>query len=206
MTCADSVDFPFLVAYMLTPHGSGSFFILLLNLPSVYKVQYISLITNICPFIESPSVHLQLDCVCCEVMSPTSDLIAMSNSTLNNSFRFAKLSGSNYTEWATNMKSTLQLKYLWLITDGRESCPSEPPEELVVDMPAAELRAIRKEYLTWHLQDEVAQGFMKGAAEPLQWPHVSKCHSAKEMWDTWKKIHVNNQQKINVHYFFEELL
>ena len=57
----------------------------------------------------------------------------------------------------------------------------------------------------WHLRDEAAQGFMKGAVEPSQWPHVSECHSAKKMWDTWKKIHVDNQQKINVHYFFKEL-
>ena len=43
-----------------------SFFVLSLNLPGGYKVQYISLITNICPLVESPSVRLQLDCVCCD--------------------------------------------------------------------------------------------------------------------------------------------
>ena len=190
---------------MLTLCGSGSFFVLSLNLPGAYKVHYISLSTNTCPFVESPSVHLQLDCICCEVMSPASDLVAMSNSTSNDSFHFTKLSGSNYAEWATNMKSTLQSKYLWLITDGREPCPSEPPEELIVNMSAADFRAMRKEYLEWHLRDKAAQGFMKGAVEPSQWHHVSECHRAKEMWDTWKKIHVDNQQKINVHYFFEEL-
>jgi len=46
---------------------------------------------------------------------------------------------------------------------------------------------------------------MKGATEPSQWPHVSECNTAKGMWDTWKKIHVDNQQNINVHYSFEEL-
>ena len=46
---------------------------------------------------------------------------------------------------------------------------------------------------------------MKGAAELSQWPHVSECRTAKEMWDTWKKIHIDNQQNINVHYSFEEL-
>ena len=64
---------------------------------------------------------------------------------------------------------------------------------------------MRKEYLDWQLRDEVVQGFMKGAAEPSQWPHVSECQTAKQMWDTWKKIHVDNQQNINVHYSFEEL-
>ena len=64
---------------------------------------------------------------------------------------------------------------------------------------------MRKEYLDWQLRDKVVQGLMKGAAEPLQWPHVSKCQTAKQMWDTWKKIHVNNQQNINIHYSFKEL-
>lgn len=138
-------------------------------------------------------------------MSPASDLVTMSSSTSSDSFRFARLTGANYTEWATNMKSALQSKYLWLVTDGREPCPSEPPKERPTKMSLVEWKAEKKEYLNWQLRNEAAQGFMKSAAEPSQWPHVNECKTAKEMWDTWKKLHVDNQQKINVHYFFEEL-
>ncbi|KIK23304.1 hypothetical protein PISMIDRAFT_100566, partial [Pisolithus microcarpus 441] len=77
----------------------------------------------------------------------------MSSSTSSNSFCFARLTGANYTEWATNMKSTLQSKYLWLVTDGREPCPSEPPEERLTKMSLAEWKAEKKEYLDWQLQN-----------------------------------------------------
>lgn len=46
---------------------------------------------------------------------------------------------------------------------------------------------------------------MKEVIEFFQWAHISQCKTAKVMWDIWKKIHVNNQQKINIHYFFDEL-
>ncbi|KIN96809.1 hypothetical protein M404DRAFT_162274 [Pisolithus tinctorius Marx 270] len=75
----------------------------------------------------------------------------MSTSTSADSFCFTKLSGSNYAEWAVNMKSALQSKYLWLITDGRELCPSEPPKVQPLTMTATEFRAVRKEYLDWCL-------------------------------------------------------
>ncbi|KIJ09603.1 hypothetical protein PAXINDRAFT_34098, partial [Paxillus involutus ATCC 200175] len=67
--------------------------------------------------------------------------------------RFPKLNGTNYAEWATNMKSTLQSKYLWLITDGREACPSQPLEIRPLTMMATEWKAEKKEYLDWQLQD-----------------------------------------------------
>ena len=46
---------------------------------------------------------------------------------------------------------------------------------------------------------------MKGVTESSQWLHVSQCKTAKDMWNMWKKVHVDNQQKINIHYFFEEM-
>jgi hypothetical protein len=46
---------------------------------------------------------------------------------------------------------------------------------------------------------------MKGACEDSQLPHVKDSTSAKEMWDTLKKVHVTNQACINVHYYFKDL-
>jgi hypothetical protein len=46
---------------------------------------------------------------------------------------------------------------------------------------------------------------MKGACEDSQLPHIKDCKSAKVMWDTLKTVHVTNQARINVHYYFEDL-
>jgi hypothetical protein len=46
---------------------------------------------------------------------------------------------------------------------------------------------------------------MMGACKNLQLLYVKNCKSAKEMWDTLKKVHVTNQSRINVHYFFKDL-
>jgi hypothetical protein len=66
-------------------------------------------------------------------------------------------------------------------------------------------KAEKREYLDWLLRDEAAQGIMKGACKNSQLPYVKNCKSAKDMWDTLKKVHVTNQSRINVHYFFEDL-
>ena len=102
------------------------------------------------------------------------------------------------------MKATPQSKYLWLIVDKRETCSPEP-DKMPPSTKVVEWKVERKEYLDWYLQDEAAQGFMKGVTESLQWLHVSQCKTVKDMWDMWKKVHVDNQQKINIHYFFEEM-
>ena len=103
------------------------------------------------------------------------------------------------------MQSALQSKYLWLIVKGTETCPLAPPAARPATMSATEYKAERKENLDWLLRDEAAQGVMKGACEDSQLPHVKSCSTAKEMWDTLEKVHVTNQARINVHYYFEEL-
>ncbi|KAJ2976491.1 hypothetical protein NUW54_g11556 [Trametes sanguinea] len=45
---------------------------------------------------------------------------------------------------------------------------------------------------------------LMGADKSAQ-THVVDCNTAKEIWDTWKKIYVTRQQRIDVHYHFEEL-
>jgi hypothetical protein len=61
-----------------------------------------------------------------------------------------------------------------------------------------------KDHLDCLLRDEAAQGVIKGACEDSQLPHIKDCKSAKEMWDTLKKV-ITNQASINVHYYFEDL-
>jgi hypothetical protein len=120
-------------------------------------------------------------------------------------FKFAKLKGANCSTWADHMQSALQSKYLRLIVKGTEICPPAPPVTRSTAQTISEYKAERKDYLDWLFRDEAAQGVMKGACKDSQLPHVKDCTSAKEMWDTLKKVHVTNQAHINVHYYFEDL-
>jgi hypothetical protein len=120
-------------------------------------------------------------------------------------FKFAKLKGANYSTWANHMQSALQSKYLWLIVKSTETCLPAPLATRPTAQTISEYKAERKDYLNWLLRDEAAQGVMKGACEDSQLPHVKDCESAKEMWDTLKKVHITNQACINIHYYFEDL-
>jgi hypothetical protein len=136
-------------------------------------------------------------------MSPESGPLKMSSTS--EAFVFTKLKGTNYVMWADHMKSALQAKYLWLIVKGTETCPPAPPAKRPTTTTAAEYKAECKEHLDWLLRDEAAQGVMKSACESSQLPHVKDCTSAKDMWNTLKRIHVTNHARINAHYYFEEL-
>jgi hypothetical protein len=70
---------------------------------------------------------------------------------------------------------------------------------------ATEYKAEYKEHFDWLLRDKATQGIMKSACEGSQLPYVKDCTSAKDIWNTLKKIHVTNHVHINVHYYFEEL-
>ena len=137
-------------------------------------------------------------------MSPARELLDMAT-TSSEAFKFMKLKGANYSMWADHMQSALQSKYLWLIVTSKEPSPPEPASIKPANLTAAEYKAEKKEYLDWLLRDEAAQGAMKGACEDSQLPHVKDTKTSKEMWDTLKKVHVTNQARINVHYYFEDL-
>jgi hypothetical protein len=93
---------------------------------------------------------------------------------------------------------------LWLVVKGTEICPTAPTATISAGQTAAEYKAEKKEYLDWLLRNEAAQGIMKGACKNSQLPYVKNCKSAKDMWDTLKKVHIMNQSRINIHYFFED--
>jgi len=129
----------------------------------------------------------------------------MASTSLSDSFRFTKLNGSNYAIWCQHMKATLQARYLWLVVSGDETKPTAPADAKPTQ--ADELtawKADRKEYLDWLQKDQAAQGLMKGASDPAQWPHISTATTSKEMWEAWEKLYVKNQQALNVHYWFED--
>ena len=140
-----------------------------------------------------------------QVMGPGSGSVEMSTSPTE-AFKFAKLNGENYALWFQHMQSSLQARYLWLIVTGDEPCPEKHSDTQPTEPTALTTwKATKKEWLDWSLRDQAAQGLMKGAAEPSQWPHIAQTKTAKEMWDAWKKMYVTNQQHINVHYYFEDL-
>src|ERR1700731_4447206 len=120
-------------------------------------------------------------------------------------FKFPKLNGQNYASWSVHMQSVLQSKYLWLVVKGTETCPPGPDAAPAIAIPDDERKVRIRDYLDWVSRDEAAQGLMRGTTNETQWPHVVDCTTSKEMWDSWKRVHQENQQKINVHYYFEEL-
>jgi hypothetical protein len=135
-------------------------------------------------------------------MSPESEPLEMSSTS--EAFVFTKLKGTNYATWADHMQSALQVKYLWLIVKGTETCPPAPPAKRPTTTMATEYKAECKEHLKL-LRDKAAQGVMKSTCEDSQLPHVKDSTSAKHMWDILRKIHVTNHAHINAHYYFKDL-
>ena len=48
-------------------------------------------------------------------------------------------------------------------------------------------------------------GSILAACKDLQHTFVLHCESSALMWAALKKVHVENQTKVNIHYYFEEL-
>lgn len=138
-------------------------------------------------------------------MSPASSHSSPWASGSLEAFKFSKLNGLNYAEWSPMIQAALQAKWSWLIVTGDEEKPTKPEKTCPEDVKPADWKAERKEYLDWLQRDQAAMGLMKGAMEPSQLPHVQSCESAKDMWDTLKRVHLTNQQDITVHYHFESL-
>jgi hypothetical protein len=100
--------------------------------------------------------------ICCEVMSPDSDLLNMSSSS--ESFKFPKLGGSNYPAWSVHMQSALQSRERWLIVTGDEEAPEKPNSASVLHT-TVQLKTMKKEWLEWLSKDQAAMGYIKGACD-----------------------------------------
>ena len=56
--------------------------------------------------------------------------------------------------------------------------------------------------MEWMQKDEAVMGSILSTCKDSQ--HM-QCISSKGMWAKLKKVHVENQTKVNIHYHFEEL-
>ena len=94
---------------------------------------------------------------------------------------------------------------LWLIVTGDEDKVSKPDSAVVAK--AAEYKAARKKggLIGCPEGTNAAMGCIKGACEDSQRPYIVKCETSKEMWAKLKTVHQENQSRIIIHYFFEEL-
>jgi len=91
---------------------------------------------------------------------------------------------------------------LWLVVNETETKPLKPEEGT---MGASEFRTARREWIEWIQKDEAAMGSILAACEDSQHAFVLHCESSALMWAALKKVHVENQTKVNIHYYFEEL-
>jgi|SRR5882762_3689419 len=59
--------------------------------------------------------------------------------------------------------------------------------------------------MEWMQKDEAAMGSILSTCEDSQHAFILQCVLSKGMWAKLKKVHVENQTKVNIHYHFEEL-
>ncbi|KAJ3561473.1 hypothetical protein NP233_g10170 [Leucocoprinus birnbaumii] len=62
-----------------------------------------------------------------------------------------------------------------------------------------------EKYNTWKVNDSAAMGWMKGALEPTQWPHVTAAKTAKEMWDLLYELYFVSRKGTQLHFHIWDL-
>ena len=128
---------------------------------------------------------------------------------------FPKLNRTNYHVWSDNMKAVLQAQLLWLIVTSRRSQPTEPDPNPPVDANQKPFTSSSTEYkdwnqfhndfLSWLKSDNAAIGLMHGAMEFSQRKHVTNILTSREMWDHLHKLHITQQQAVNIYYYYQDL-
>jgi hypothetical protein len=91
---------------------------------------------------------------------------------------------------------------LWLVVNGTDTKPPKPEEE---NMNASDYKTARREWMEWMQKDKAAMGSILSAYEDSQHTFILQCVLSKGMWAELKKVHVENQTKVNIRYHFEEL-
>ena len=101
---------------------------------------------------------------------------------------FPKLSDSNYKEWKTNMKSSLQALGVWRVVTGERSRPG--PESGDLDK---------------FLQDfDKAAGWLKMRVETSQMAHFEGFEDdPKEIWDRLGAAHVSKKPALRFNAYAE---
>src|ERR1700731_1491818 len=129
-------------------------------------------------------------------MRPVATPLEMSSGDM---FQFTKLNGQNYGIWAVHMENTLSSKYLWMVVDGTEPRPVSPvvvEGQLLTDSERAQARNVQD----WIARDRATMGIIRNGCEVTQWPHVANCIMSKDVWDTLRRFHLENQMDIDIHY------
>ena len=148
--------------------------------------------------ISSPAYTLH------KVMGPALE----TNINMSDTLHFPKLTSSNYNSWTTNMKSALQLRFLWLYVNSKEDMPmvitSTPPSSNKTSKDYKSWKEDREQYKTWLRIDSAAMGLLNGSIDSTQSSHVVNLFTSK-IWDTLYKINVKDQQSLNVYALVEEI-
>ena len=48
-------------------------------------------------------------------------------------------------------------------------------------------------------------GIIQNGCKVTQWPHIADCVMSKDVGETLRRFHLENQMDIDIHYCFEEL-
>ena len=135
--------------------------------------------------------------------------ILEANINMSDTLYFPKLNGSNYDSWATNMKSALQSRFLWLYVNGEEDMPTVVKSTLPsADRTSTEYQSWKKDreqYKTWLRMDSAAIELLNGSINFTQSDHVANLSTSKEIQDTLYQINVKDQQSLNVYALVKEI-
>ena len=92
--------------------------------------------------------------------------------------------GNNYLVWSRMVRTTVGSKGLW-----KHITPGEAPK--LITQGEAEDEAASKAEEKWHQEDMLVMSVLHASLEPAILDAYSYCESAKELWDTLKKVYGN---------------
>ncbi|KAL0641862.1 hypothetical protein Bca4012_102644 [Brassica carinata] len=92
--------------------------------------------------------------------------------------------GNNYLVWSRMVRTTVGSKGLW-----KHITPGEAPK--LITLGEAEDEAASKAEEKWHQEDMLVMSVLHASLEPAILDAYSYCESAKELWDTLKKVYGN---------------
>ncbi|KAL0745535.1 hypothetical protein Bca101_101970 [Brassica carinata] len=92
--------------------------------------------------------------------------------------------GNNYLVWSRMVRTTVGSKGLW-----KHITPGEAPK--LITQGEGEDEAASKAEEKWHQEDMLVMSVLHASLEPAILDAYSYCESAKELWDTLKKVYGN---------------
>nr|VDC87129.1 unnamed protein product [Brassica oleracea] len=92
--------------------------------------------------------------------------------------------GTNYLVWSRMVRTTVGSKGLW-----KHITPGEAPK--LITQGETEGESASKAEEKWHQEDMLVMSVLHASLEPAILDAYSYCESAKELWDTLKKVYGN---------------